>query len=70
MSFDDVTAAPFMVFFVPRENMSADSRKQKNRHKWCSCDVIKGHLSQLAYYVANEINQLPFYVKDYVKEYR
>ena len=30
MSFDDITAAPFMVFFVQRENVSADSRKQKN----------------------------------------
>ena len=30
MSFDDVTATPFMVFFfVSRENMSADSRKKK-----------------------------------------
>ena len=30
MSFDDVTAAPFMVgFFVLRENVSADSHKQK-----------------------------------------
>jgi hypothetical protein len=33
-----------MVLFLLRENVSADSHKQKNHHKWCSCDVIKGGL--------------------------
>ena len=38
--FDEVTAAPFMVLFLLRENVSADSHKQKKHYKRCSCSYV------------------------------
>ena len=45
MSFNDVTAAPFMVFFLfqrYRILRGEVSRYLKKHHKRCNCDVIKG----------------------------
>ena len=42
MSFDDITAAVFMVFFCLRESADMFSLGTKKHHKRYSCDVIKG----------------------------